>query len=354
MLGTTGSEERLPQEENIAMTSIHRACLSFSLLVSLGCETEICEPFTKANLPGITKVGRCDDQTLSGETTASAQELADALSAAGFERGRNKQYTVDGSREFWLFRYEGKFYRLSTEDPVKDPKRDNPFFTIGVETASTVEWIAEDAWQAAIEPEKRRKAVLEQVKMAAEVLRGADELPSSCPSDLEKRDEVLAATARRLLVNSDSVDYRSKEEARGPDTGLATIEVGEQMLLSELLKQTEVVEQIAQRRVVPAIVLKEFVAPEKDKNGKDGGKGRYEEDRGQAVFDVGIVDLETKAVLCGTADVKASIFDGKKGVPMPGTNTLWYVLTPKEADLSRRVRNKAYAELARLAPLFSK
>ncbi|MGE0401913.1 MAG: hypothetical protein AB7T06_34740 [Kofleriaceae bacterium] len=304
----------------------------------------MCAPFTELQLPSITRLDWCTSTELTGETTASPEEFAKAFEAAGYEAGRDAQDMNIAKDHMWFRRGDVAFSMSARFEG--SPARKNPYFSIRRDTPK--KWLPESAWQAHESTPAAKRKMVAALRVAGELFTADAKAPKKCPS-LAELDPMLATAARSVIVNLEG-RYFQGDKGRGPDLFDGDLTFAS---MEEASKEGEYFEQVGARRIVPVARITSYDAPVATDSGVRAGEFKP----GSAAFDVGVVDLVEKKILCrssATAESSGTI----RGVTTTyknadGSTQSSSAGADADGDLGRNMRAAAFAELATMSPVFA-
>lgn len=311
-----------------------------------GCEKKLCGPYAHMNLPGVTRVERCDERDgVSGETTATPQEILGALRDAGFEAGRNgaSGYTLVNRTVF--VRKDGATFQLpmAPSSPPSGASR----FSLSPETAKLEKWIPEDEWAQVGDPVEEQRHVLAALASLRPLLESGAKAPSTCAEALP------AELATGPIINLEWMES-GKEAARGvlsePVRLLARRSAS--MSAQEALTWSRELRALSAQKIAPFIRVTRYVAT----SGTGDSTMRFVSG-GEADFEVLIVDRAQQRVLCRAA--ASARIGGKPKPPPKNAPTLvgadgkarpiyFEALTPEDLDLSGKMLEAARATVAQM------
>jgi len=335
------------------------------LLALTGCKGKtVCGPYEAMNLPGVTKIDRCDPEPTSadgigGETTASGADFVKAIAASGFELGRDGDGTADAQQTMMYFRKGGATYFMFT-DLKPRPGGDN-FFSIIPKHGVPKTWLPEAEWQRLSTTRADRQALIDRLGAARGFLDANPKAPATCDGALGSADPALAKAPTSVIVNLDSRDFKGRDDGRGP--GLFTEAVLDEQessaKVSKLVAARAEVDRIAARRVVPVLVVTEYQPLKRTSPPKAGDPVTFVTG-GEAKFDVAVVDLEGRRVLCRSKG-EASLIDKSKGPPKGaptleranGDKVSMWLEGVKKSDLDSEITSAAKTVLAKMSPVFA-
>ena len=341
-----------------------------TLATLAGCKKKsVCGPYLAMNIPGVTKIDRCDaeptsDYGIGGETTATGAELVSAIAASGFEIGRDGESRFGDNNHRVFFRKDGATYLMFTD--LRQRQGGANFFSITPERGALLRaWVPEASWQKLVTARADRRAFIESLRPLRDVLGKSAGAPAKCDAALDSLDPKLADAPKSLLVNLDSRDFKGRDAGRGPAT-FTNPEWDENVeysaKVSRLLTWREEIDRAAARRVVPVLVITDYV-PVKTKEPPAGDRIRISwVSGGEAKFDVFVVDRRENRILCRSrAEAKIGSKAPKpKNAPKlqrPDGKSVevWLEgLSPEDMDLSAKIAEAAKAELARMSPVFAR
>lgn len=330
-----------------------------------GCKGKsVCGPYQAMNLPGVTKIDRCDVEPTSGygiggETTASGADLVKAIGASGFEIGRDGGGTVGEQREKVYIRKDGQAYYLFTN--LKPRPGGNNFFSI-VPAPEPKRWLPEASWQKLLTARADRQALIDRLR-AVRPLLADPKAPAKCDASLGSLDPELAKAPKAVLVNLDSRDVMGRDAGRGPALFADPIETADEeykATVEKLVAFRADIDRIAARRVVPMLTITEYRPLKKTGESKPGDTFEFVSG-GEAKFDVAVVDLKEQRVLCRSKG-EASLVDKSKGPPKGaptlkgknGKETAVWLETIKDVDLEPKIHAAAFAELGKMSDAFAR
>ena len=336
------------------------------LLALTGCKGKtVCGPYEAMNLPGVTKIDRCDaeptsDYGIGGETTASGADFVKAIAASGFELGRDGDGTADAQRTMVYFRKGGATYFMFT-DLKPRPGGDN-FFSITPKNGAPKTWLPETEWQRLSTTRADRQALIDRLGAARGFLDANPKAPATCDGALGSADPEIVKAPTSVIVNLDSRDFKGRSAGRGP--GLFTEAVLDEQeeasaKVSKLVAARAEVDRIAARRVVPVLVVTEYQPLKGTSPPKAGDRVEFVTG-GEAKFDVAVVDLEKRQVLCRSKG-EASLIDKSKAPPKgaptleraSGQKVTMWLEGVKKTDLDSEIASAAKTELAKMSPVFA-
>lgn len=320
--------------------------LAFLILAACGNDpATMCPPFTELKLPSITRLDRCDGNDLTGETTAKPEAFAAAFGAAGYEMGRDTnepKYTKD-----WMyFRRKDDVFMMSSKFE-RSENRESPFFYIKRDKPR--KWLPEATWQAVLTFPGERDKLLASYRGIADIFTAEARAPKQCPPIA---DDAMTSSPT-LLVNLDSSDLAGNKQhrfKRGPEL-FAKGPPAEYESFDENVARRAELDTLRPRRIVPVMrvtTFKDPVVPGLNVTGTFTP--------GSAAFEIGVVDLAEKRVLCrsrGKAANSETIEATTTTYKRPdGSVESMSTSAPAHEDLAKNMRRVAFAELAKMSPAF--
>lgn len=330
-----------------------RAALFASSLVVIGCgksNATMCEPFTSVGLPQVTRIDRCDAEGIGGETTAKPEAFVAAFAAAGYEIGRDVA-EPDYADDWVRVRKGGVTYRVtSTFEKVE--QREQPYFSISRDEPR--KWMPEATWQGIQTVPAARDKLLEKWRTVANLAN--NKAPKTCPA-LGDLDPAMTAAPSSFLLNLDSGDLAGRPEqrySRGPE--LFSGQVPDKMYstnMDDLVKWKANLDALAARRIVPVIRITKYDAPSVPSGYNVMGTFTP----GKATFDVIVVDLAERRVLCRSKSKAESseTIEATTTTRTSESGTIEEISTTANAagDLASNIEKAAFAELRKMSPTFA-
>ncbi|APR81939.1 Hypothetical protein A7982_07288 [Minicystis rosea] len=328
-----------------------------------GCKKKsVCGPYLAMNLPGVTKIDRCEVEPTSGygiggETTASGADLVKAIAAGGFEIGRDGDGAIGEQLHRVYIRKDGQAYYMFTD--LKPRPGGNNFFSI-VPTHEPKSWLPEASWQTLLTARADRQALIERLR-AVRPLLADPKAPAKCDASLGTLDPELAKAPNAVLVNLDARDFMGRNAGRGPALFVDPIETDDEEYRAKVQKLVALradIDRIAARRVVPMLTFTEYRPVKKSGESKPGDTFDIVSG-GEAKFDIAVVDLKEPRLLCRSKG-EASLVDKAKGPPKGaptlkgknGKGTTMWLETIKNVDLNPKIQAAAFAELGKMSDAF--
>ncbi|MEO6772472.1 MAG: hypothetical protein ABI467_05545 [Kofleriaceae bacterium] len=312
-------------------------------LLSSGCSKKLCEPWRSWGLP-VDHVERCDDTEIHGRTSAAPADIVTKLEAHGLVAGR----LVDGdyrTASSWI--YFTKKGEPATA--LKMPARfDRDFFIERTSANFGDRWMPEATFAGLHALPAARETVMARFAPLATLFDAAGAVPARCDDAVLATDPTLAKTRSAFLVNLDSSTYtKAKPYARGPESIPPARDAHdlEHEDVHRLLSDLEQLRQAAATRFVAAIRITDYVAPEVQ-NSARGGHFNDTFTRGSAKFELKLIDLQTKQIVCGTKGEATS----SETLAVTRSGESQY--SAEAIDLALNVSQAAAVELARLSPRF--
>lgn len=347
--------------------AMHRSTvlLLLALAPQVACKGKVCGPYVSMKLPGVTEISRCDPSPdipggIDGVTTASWPEFVKALSASGFELGRDAKSTYGEAKSIQYFRKDGSTYYMLV-DLQPRPKGGGSYF--GIKPGEPQKWLPEASWEKLASAREDRKALIERLRGVSAIVEASPKAPKQCDGSLVALDPTLAKTANRVLLNLDSGgfgDPKAPRESRGPESFPKEREDnGNHSQYNEqvyrLVPERQQLDELAERRVVPVIKMTKYQAAKVDHDPES--KSPLNLFRGGvAAFDVAVVDLKERRVLCRSSawaesskHLKVSKTTVRRG---DGSIASEYVNSNEDLDLANNISRAAFATLATRNPAF--
>jgi hypothetical protein len=300
----------------------------------------------------VTKIDRCSvEEGIWGETTAKPEAFVAAFKAAGFELGR------DGASpdyaDHWLYVRKGATeYRVDLEFLSGGDNRENPFFSISADKAK--EWLPEATWQSIQNLPAQRDKLIERWRGVADVI--GNKAPKECPA-LGDLDPAMRKAPTSFLLNIDAGDLAGTPEqrfARGPELFAFTLpEKLERSNMKDVIEAKAKLDALGARRIVPVIRMTKYDAPSVPSGINILGTFTP----GKATFEVAVVDLVDKKLLCRSKAKAASseTIEATTYTRTAADGHIEDVSTSANAagDLAKNIETAAFAELAKMSPAFA-
>jgi hypothetical protein len=247
-------------------------------------------------------------------------------------------------------------------------KRDNgaTFFSILPKPHDPKTWLPEASWQKVVSAQADRKALIERLRGVAEILKGSAKAPKQCDASLAALDPALAKTATTVLLNLEASDFvgpKAPRYARGPETFPAprddndTFHSQYSEKVATLLEERAELDAIADRRVIPVVRITEYHAPKVDHDADPKAIFKLFTP-GDAKFEVAVVDLKERTVLCSTtASAKSSDkLDATTETRRNGAGAVMgvTVYSYEALDLAGNISRAAFLALGKMSPAFAK
>ncbi len=344
--------------------------LVLALAAQVSCKSKtVCGPYASMNLPGVTRIDRCDvelssDYGIGGETTATGADFVKAIAGSGFELGRDAESTYGEAKDMQYFRKGGVVYFMFTNLKKRDSGA--TFFSIYPTPRQPKTWLPEASWEKASSLDADRQALIARLGGVADLVKGSARAPKQCDGSLVALDPALAKSARTVLINLDASDFRGPKGARyarGPEPFPAVRSDADAFnshystKLSTLLEERIPIDEVAERRVVPFLSITQYHAPKVDHDATPGAVVQLFTG-GDAKFDVVVVDLKERTVLCRSSaaaesseklDVTRLTRKNSSG-EVQGVSVSSY----ENEDLAANISTAAFVALARMNPAFAR
>jgi hypothetical protein len=346
------------------------ALLVLALAPQVSCNSKkICGPYLSMNLPGVTKVDRCDveltsDFGIGGETTATGADFVKAIGGSGFELGRDAASTYGDADHMQYFRKDGVVFFMFTN--LSKRESGATFFNIYPTPRQPTTWLPQASWEKVASIAADRQALIARLGSVADLVKSAAKAPKQCDGSLAALDPALAKSGKTVLLNLDASDFRgpkAERYSRGPEPFPVARKDGDTFnspystKVSTLLEERAPLDEIAERRVMPVISITEYHAPKLDHN-TDPAAIFHNFTGGDAKFDVVVVDLKERTVLCrssasakssDTLDVTQYTRKNRSGEVQDVS-----VSSYENEDLAGNISKAAFVALGKMSPAFAR
>lgn len=301
--------------------------LVLCVVAACGKGGEICEPFSGAKLPGITKIDECTDHSFFGETTATVEQWQSAFAAAGWEVGRDRAATDTGN---WFYIRKGEVsYRIGASFGMSKTRK-NPAFYI-TSGSSLVKLVPESEWRKLASLEADAKTLGDSYAWLDAAVANTSDAPATCGALI---DPSIADAPHSLVQLRDGAVTTNQLFAKGVRVNETT---------ESMIARRKELDSMLARRMLPVIRVTSYTAPRIPRG--TGPNGTFEP--GGAKFEVAVVDAKDKKVLC-----KSRASAGSSGT-LEATIIRGAASADVDADLQNNMREAAFRELATMTTAYA-